>query len=95
MKKQTAEHHDFEYLAEDAKDLLLATAEVAEEKVIKARQRLTAALERGKDALAKMQAKAVQGAHATDETIRSHPYQSIGIAFGVGALLGLFIARRH
>ena len=30
----------------------------------------------------------------TDEAIRSHPYESIGIAFGVGVLIGVVIGRR-
>ena len=33
-------------------------------------------------------------AKKTDEAIRSHPYESIGIAFGVGVLIGVLIGRR-
>jgi ElaB/YqjD/DUF883 family membrane-anchored ribosome-binding protein len=77
-------------LAEDAQALLTATANVAETKVIEARKRLSAALDRGKEA----QDYAVAQAKAADEVIRDHPYQSIGIAFGVGALLGLLMSRR-
>lgn len=95
MKIQAPDTHDLQYLAEDAKALLAATADVAGEKVIEARRRLTAALERGKEAWSQAQAKAVESAQATDRIIRSHPYQSIGIAFGVGALLGLLITRRR
>lgn len=36
----------------------------------------------------------VAGAHYTDETIRAHPYPSIAIAIGAGALIGLLIGRR-
>lgn len=81
-------------LAEDAQELLAATANVAETKVIEARKRLTAALDRGKEAWGHAQDYAVEKAKATDEVIRDHPYQSIGIAFGVGALLGLLMSRR-
>ena len=38
--------------------------------------------------------KAVEGAKAADEAVHEHPYQAIGIAFGVGALLGYLVARR-
>ena len=31
---------------------------------------------------------------AADKVIRDHPYQTIGIAFGVGLLIG-FLARRR
>lgn len=82
------------HLAEDAQELLAATANVAETKVIEARKRLSAALERGKEAWSQAQDYAVEKAKATDEVIRDHPYQSIGIAFGVGALLGLLMSRR-
>ena len=94
MKKHTVEYHDLQSLPEEAKALLTATADVVEEKVIEARHRLSAALERGKEAWSTVQAKAVESARATDETIRKNPYQSIGVALGVGALLGLLLARR-
>jgi ElaB/YqjD/DUF883 family membrane-anchored ribosome-binding protein len=82
-------------LADDAKALLAATAEVAEDKVIAARERLAAALEQGREAWETVQDRAVAGAKATDKAIRSHPYQSIGIAFGLGALIGFLLTRRH
>jgi ElaB/YqjD/DUF883 family membrane-anchored ribosome-binding protein len=81
-------------LAEDAQELLAATANVAETKVIEARKRLSAALDRGKEAWGQAQDYAVEKAKAADEVIRDHPYHSIGIAFGVGALLGLLMSRR-
>ena len=34
------------------------------------------------------------GARATDRVIRDHPYESIGIAFGVGVLIGVLINRK-
>ena len=41
-----------------------------------------------------IQEKAVTSARATDRVIRDHPYESIGIAFGVGVLIGVLINRR-
>ena len=38
--------------------------------------------------------KAVEGAKATDKAIRTHPYESLGVAFGVGLLVGVLVARR-
>lgn len=86
---------DVEALADDAKSLLVATAHVAEEKVIEARKRLTAALEKGRETWERVQERAVAGAKATDEAVHEHPYHAMGIAFGVGALLGFLLARRH
>ena len=33
--------------------------------------------------------RAVSSARSTDEMVREHPYQSIGVMFGVGVLVGL------
>ena len=33
-------------------------------------------------------------AHKTDEAVRSHPYESMGVAFGLGVLIGVLIGRR-
>lgn len=80
-------------LAEDAKALLAATADVAGDKVGEARKRLGAALESGKVMIGKVRDKAVAGAKATDEAVREHPYAALGIAFGVGAIIGFLSAR--
>jgi ElaB/YqjD/DUF883 family membrane-anchored ribosome-binding protein len=95
MDKHTqATTNDLGTLAEDARALMAATADVAGEKVSEARKRLAAALESGQKILGRVKEKAVEGAKATDEAVREHPYQAIGIAFGIGALIGYLAARR-
>jgi ElaB/YqjD/DUF883 family membrane-anchored ribosome-binding protein len=94
MNKQTQSGNDMGTLAQDARDLMAATADVAGDKVGEARNRLAAALERGKEIYGKVRDKTVEGAKATDEAVRAHPYQAIAIGFGIGALLGYLIARR-
>ena len=95
MDKQTqVTRNDMGTLAEDARALMAATADVAGEKVGEARNRLAAALERGKEIYGRVREKAVEGAKAADEAVHQHPYQAIGIAFGVGALIGYLAARR-
>jgi len=37
---------------------------------------------------------AIDQAKAADRTIRQYPYQAIGIAFGVGVLIGVLAVRR-
>jgi len=81
-------------LVRDARELLDATANVAGEKVAEARRRLTAAIGKGKDAWFVVQDKAVSGAKATDRVIRANPYPTVGVAFGLGLLVG-FLARRR
>jgi ElaB/YqjD/DUF883 family membrane-anchored ribosome-binding protein len=96
MNEQTqSTHHAPGTLAEDARALMDATADVGEEKVTEARKRLAAALERGKEIYGCARAKAVEGAKAADAAVREHPYQAIGIAFGVGALLGYLVTSRR
>ncbi len=95
MSKETqAVSNDMGQLAEDARALMAATADVAGEKVGEARKRLAAALERGKEIYGRVKEKAVEGAKATDQAVHEHPYQAIAIGVGVGAILGYLIARR-
>ena len=93
-KEMQAIRNDVGTLAEDARALMAATADVAGDQVAEARPRLGAALESGKELYGRVRDKAVEGVKAADETVREHPYQAIGIAFGVGALLGYLLTRR-
>lgn len=68
---------------------------MAGEKVGEARKRLAAALESGKEIYGRVQAKAVDCAKATDEALHEHPYHGMGIALGIGALIGCLVLRRH
>ena len=81
-------------IADNNQDLLAATANAAEEKVTEARNRLSAAMDAARETFGRLQEKAVDGAKATDKLIRENPYQAIGIAFGVGALVGFLLSRR-
>ncbi|HSY18131.1 MAG TPA: DUF883 family protein [Candidatus Acidoferrales bacterium] len=95
MSKPTeATHNDLGTLAEDARALMAATADVAGEKVGDARKRLASALESAKNMAGVVRDKAVAGAKAADQTVRDNPYQAIAIGVGVGAVLGYLIARR-
>ena len=95
MDKQTQAVSDaMGTLADDARALMTATADVAGERVSDARKRLAAALESGKEIYGRVKAKAVEGAKAADEAVHEHPYQAIAIGVGVGAILGYLIARR-
>lgn len=86
--------NDMGQLAQEAQALIAATADVTGEKVAEARRRLAAALESGKEIYGRVREKAVEGVKAADQTVREHPYQSIAIGVGVGAMLGYLLARR-
>jgi ElaB/YqjD/DUF883 family membrane-anchored ribosome-binding protein len=93
-KQKQATSNEIGTLAEDARVLMAATADVAGEKVSEARMRLAAALERGKEICGRVRDKAVEGAKVADHAVHEHPYQAIGIALGVGVLIGYLVARR-
>ena len=93
-KEAQAIRKDLGRLAEDARALMAATADVAGEKVGDARKRLAVALERGQELYGRVREQAVKGVRAADKTVREHPYQAIGIAVGVGALVGFLLARQ-
>lgn len=71
---------------------MAATSDVAGEKVGEARKRLAAALERSKEIYGQVHEKAAEGVKAADHAVRENPYQVIGIALGVGVLVGYLIA---
>ncbi len=93
MNKEAQEtSNDMGTLAADARALMAATADVAGEKVAEARKRLAAALESGKEIYGRVRDKTVDCAKATDEAVHARPYHAIGIALGVGAVIGYLVA---
>ena len=93
-KQKQATTPDLSTLADDARALVAATADVAGEKVSQSRKRLADALESGKEVYGRVRQKAVEGAEAADQCVREHPYQAIGIACGIGAIIGYLVACR-
>jgi len=89
---------DLETLTRDAEDLLKATAGDVSEKVKEARTRVAAAIERAKTTCTQWQEQTVATAKAAakkaDTVVRDHPYESIGVAFGVGLLIGVLVTRK-
>jgi len=82
-------------VADSAEELMDATAETSGEKLTELRARLAAALESAKTAAQRLQQKSIETAKATDRCIRDHPYQTLGIALGLGVLIGVLIGRRR
>lgn len=85
---------DIKLLARDAEELLRATAGEAGEKIKEVRERLSKALESARSTYEDLQDQTAETAKAADQAIREHPYESIAVAFGVGALIGLLFGRR-
>jgi ElaB/YqjD/DUF883 family membrane-anchored ribosome-binding protein len=85
---------DLKEVVRDGEELLRAGVDELGERGNAAREKLTAALEVAKETQRRLQERAVAGAKAADTYIRTNPYQSIGIAFGLGIILGLYTSRR-
>lgn len=89
---------DLKILVGDTEELLKATAGQAGEKIAVARERIQASLAVYKDKLLDaeqaLREKTKEAARATDEYVHEHPWQAVGVAAGIGFLLGLLISRR-
>jgi ElaB/YqjD/DUF883 family membrane-anchored ribosome-binding protein len=86
--------NDLRVLVHDAEDLMKVTASDLGEKAREARAKLTATLESAKATCKRLEEKTIATAKAADHVIREHPYQSIGIAFGLGLLIGVLVNRK-
>jgi ElaB/YqjD/DUF883 family membrane-anchored ribosome-binding protein len=85
---------DLKVLMNDAEELMKVTAGAAGEKVTQLRNRLSATIASAKENYDQLEENTIAAAKATDRTIRDHPYESIGIAFGIGLLLGFLVRRK-
>lgn len=89
---------DLKTVMEDAEALLKATSTLTGEKIQEVRARAEESLRQAKARLTEVEQEAVRRARevadAADEYVRENPWQSVGIAAGVGLVLGLLLARR-
>ena len=89
---------DMRVVISDAEELLRATASQAGEKIGVARERIQDSLQQAKVKLAETEAlvreRAQQVARDGEEYVKENPWRAIGIAAGVGLVLGLILSRR-
>jgi ElaB/YqjD/DUF883 family membrane-anchored ribosome-binding protein len=85
---------DYKSVTQDAESFVRETASGLGDKAREARARLAASLASARANLSKLNDKAIESAKATDRVIRDHPYQSIGVAFGIGILIGVLVTRK-
>jgi len=89
---------DLKTVMNDAEALLRATSTQTGEKIQEVRARAEESLRQAKARLSSIEDEALRRARevadATNEYVRENPWQSVGIAAGVGLLLGLLLARR-
>ena len=89
---------DIKSVISEAEDMLGATADQTGEKIADLRARIQARLRDAKlrlsDAEALLVTKTKAAARVTDEYVHESPWTAVGIAAGVGLLVGLIIGRR-
>lgn len=89
---------DLNLVIADAEELLKLTAGAAGEKASEMRQRMQARMEQAKSEMAHLQdaavARAKDAGKAADTYVHESPWTAIGMAAGVGIVLGMLIARR-
>lgn len=89
---------DMKIVVADAEEILRQTANVAGEKAGELRERIQERLRDAKIRIADAEAVLVDrtkaAARATDDFVQENPWKAVGIAAGVGLLLGVIIGRR-
>jgi ElaB/YqjD/DUF883 family membrane-anchored ribosome-binding protein len=85
---------DLKRVVRGSEELLSSTKDAVGEKTRELRERLADGLKAAKDTCRRLEEKAIDRAKVADKTIREHPYQSLGVAFGVGLLIGVLVTRK-
>ena len=85
--------HDLGAAVREGEEMLSTAAGESGEKGRALRAKLESAVEKAKALYERLEEKTVAAAKAADQTVREHPYQAIGIAFGLGVLIGVLAAR--
>ncbi|MDO8959778.1 MAG: YqjD family protein [Rhodocyclaceae bacterium] len=89
---------DFKVVIADAEELLRATASQAGDKAADLRARIQSRLTDAKIKLADAEAAVVERAklvgRAADDYVHDNPWRSVGVAAGIGFIVGLLIGRR-
>jgi ElaB/YqjD/DUF883 family membrane-anchored ribosome-binding protein len=82
---------DLKTVVHDVERLLKSTAGGLGQK---ASEELKSALTRAREISSRLEATTGEGLLLADQVIRTHPYHSIGVAFGIGLLIGVLANRK-
>ncbi|WP_426138883.1 DUF883 family protein [Pseudomonas sp. DWP3-1-2] len=104
MSRQTAQNAqeilmaDFQVLVADTEKLLSHTASLAGEQADELRGQIQESLSRARETLKvteeSLRERSKAAVVATEDYVQTNPWQSVGIAAGVGFLIGLLATRR-
>jgi ElaB/YqjD/DUF883 family membrane-anchored ribosome-binding protein len=78
----------------DADRLAQAAAEGVSDKAGEAREKFREVAERVRETCDELKEIGLVRARQADEVVRENPYQSIGVAFAAGLLLGWLVGRK-
>ena len=89
---------DLKTVMQDAEALLKATSTQTGERIQEVRARAEESLRQARVRLTQVEEDALKQARevadATEEYVRENPWQSVGIAAGIGLVLGVLLGRR-
>lgn len=89
---------DFQTLVADAEKLLAHTATLAGDQADELRDQINESLQQARETLKlteeSLRERGNAAMTATEDYVQSNPWQSVGIAAGVGFILGLLATRR-
>ena len=89
---------DLTAVIKDAESLLRVTAEQTGDKVEEIRARAEETVRNAKARLGEVEEQALERAREfagdADEYVRGNPWQAVGIAAGIGILIGMLMSRR-
>jgi ElaB/YqjD/DUF883 family membrane-anchored ribosome-binding protein len=80
-------------LLHDVETALSETTGEAAEKFTELRERLQAVLAEGQSSYERIKTEAARHARQADHFVRENPYYAVGIAAGVGALIGILVSK--
>lgn len=90
--------HDLQVVVRDAEALLKATAGQAGEKLQDARAKAEESLSQAKSRIDSLEQAALESGKEMVDTaegyIRQNPWQSLGVAAGIGLVLGVLLSRK-
>ncbi|HEY4302712.1 MAG TPA: hypothetical protein VGM73_17715 [Candidatus Didemnitutus sp.] len=89
-KTESASAEDLRALLQEAEQAL---SDEASDRFDDLRERLRSALEDGRHSLERLRDEATRRARQADKLVRDNPYAAIGVAAGVGALIGIIVSR--
>lgn len=86
--------HDLRTVMGDAEELLKATSSQSGEHIVRIRARAEESLRTASRRIKDMTQAAEAGAHEVDAQVRENPWTALGVAIGVGVVLGLLLGRK-